>query len=58
MVMWDAAAEEEGDSGEDKDVDDFDHRGLEEMGFRELNIEAKTWLEYPLNSISSSQTSS
>lgn len=58
MAMWDAAAEEEGDSDEDKDIDDFDHRGLEEMGFHELNIEAKTWLEYPLNSISSSQMSS
>lgn len=57
MVMWDAAAEEEGDSDEDKEVDDFDHRGLGKMGFHELNNEAKTWLEYPLNSISSSQKS-
>lgn len=43
--MWAAAAaEEDGDS--DKEVDDFNHRGLGEMGFHELNTEAKTGLQH------------
>lgn len=43
-VMW--ASEEEGDGDEDKEVDDFDHRGLGETGLHELNTEAKTGFEH------------
>lgn len=44
--MWASAAEEEGDGDEDKEVDDFDHRGLGEMGLHELNTETKTGFEH------------